>query len=67
VGEVFCKIDAQYGRVGVGDLLTTSPTPGHAMKANGCSRAFGAAAIRKVIHIASGQCRASRGTDRGNQ
>jgi len=32
VGSVVaCKVDASYGAIGVGDLLTTSPTPGHAM------------------------------------
>ena len=35
-------MDAQYGPIEVGDLLTTSPTPGHAMKATDASLAFGA-------------------------
>lgn len=42
VGKVYCKVDAQYGSVEVGDLLTTSPTPGHAMKVTEPARAFGA-------------------------
>lgn len=42
VGRVFCKIDAEYGAVNVGDLLTTSPSPGCAMKAADPSKAFGA-------------------------
>jgi hypothetical protein len=42
VGKVCCKVDAGYGPIGVGDLLTTSPTPGHAMKASDPQRAFGA-------------------------
>ncbi len=42
VGQVYCKADAQYGAIGVGDLLTTSPTPGHAMRASETERAFGA-------------------------
>ncbi|KQC04845.1 MAG: hypothetical protein APR53_09420, partial [Methanoculleus sp. SDB] len=33
-GRVPCKVDASYGAVKPGDLLTTSPTPGHAMKAD---------------------------------
>jgi len=41
-GKVVCKVDAGYGAIGVGDLLTTSPTPGHAMRAADPSRAFGA-------------------------
>ena len=32
-GRVPCKIDASYASVKPGDLLTTSDTPGHAMKA----------------------------------
>ncbi len=42
VGKVFCQVDAQYGAIAVGDLLTTSPTMGHAMKATKPSKAFGA-------------------------
>jgi hypothetical protein len=41
-GRVYCKADAQYGQVEVGDLLTTSPTLGHAMKVTDPTRAFGA-------------------------
>jgi hypothetical protein len=32
-GLVVCKVDAGYGAIRVGDLLTSSPTPGHAMRA----------------------------------
>jgi len=42
VGKVFCKVDGQYAPIAVGDLLTSSPTPGHAMKATDPRRAFGA-------------------------
>jgi hypothetical protein len=31
-GVVDCKVDADYGSVWPGDLLVTSPTPGHAMR-----------------------------------
>lgn len=41
VGKVACKVDAQYAPIEMGDLLTTSPTPGHAMKAEDPSRASG--------------------------
>jgi hypothetical protein len=34
VGRVPCKVDATYGAIEAGDLLVTSPTPGHAMKAD---------------------------------
>ena len=32
-GRALCKVDASYGAITPGDLLTSSPTPGHAMKA----------------------------------
>ena len=41
MGKVCCKVDAQYSPIEVGDLLTTSPTAGHAMKATDPLRAFG--------------------------
>ena len=41
LGKVFCKVDARYGAIEVGDLLTTSPTPGHAMKVDDPLKAFG--------------------------
>jgi hypothetical protein len=42
MGKVYCRVDAQYSPIEVGDLLTTSPTPGHAMKAVDAIKAFGA-------------------------
>ncbi len=56
VGKVYCKVDAEYGEVGVGDLLTTSDTPGHAMRAADPLQAFGA-----VIGKALAPLRAGRG------
>jgi hypothetical protein len=41
LGKVYCKVDASYAPVKIGDLLTTSPTPGHAMKATDQGKAFG--------------------------
>jgi hypothetical protein len=32
VGRVYCKADAGRGPISAGDLLTTSDTPGHAMR-----------------------------------
>jgi hypothetical protein len=55
VGKVYCKVDAQYDPVEVGDLLTTSPTPGHAMRASDPGRAFGS-----VIGKALGGCRSGQ-------
>ena len=48
-GRTFCRVDAAYAAVDVGDLLTTSPTPGHAMKVTDPMRAFGAV-IGKALH-----------------
>ena len=42
MGKVYCKVDATRGPVEIGDLLTTSETAGHAMKAADPLRAFGA-------------------------
>jgi hypothetical protein len=49
VGKVHCNVDAQYAPIRIGDLLTTSDTPGHAMKAQDATRAFGAV-IGKALH-----------------
>jgi len=37
-----CKVDAKYGAIEVGDLLTTSPTKGHAQKVLEPEKAVGA-------------------------
>lgn len=42
LGKVFCKADAAYGPIEVGDLLTTSNTYGYAMKVSDPLKAFGA-------------------------
>jgi len=42
LGKVYCKVDASGAPIEVGDLLTTSPTPGHAMKATDPVQALGA-------------------------
>lgn len=41
LGKVFCKVTTAGGTIQVGDLLTTSDTPGHAMKASDPHLAFG--------------------------
>lgn len=42
VGRLYCKVDGRYGKIEPGDLLTTSPNPGHAMLADDKGRASGA-------------------------
>jgi hypothetical protein len=41
-GRVYCWSDASHGRIEPGDLLTSSETPGHAMKVTDYARAQGA-------------------------
>src|SRR5262249_22096675 len=41
LGKVFCKADASGGPIEVGDLVTTSAVPGHAMRAGSPLEAFG--------------------------
>jgi len=55
VGKVFCKVDAQFGAISVGDLLTTSPTPGYAMKAGEPLQAFGAVIGKALRSLKEGQ------------
>jgi hypothetical protein len=55
VGKVYCKVDADCGTVEVGDLLTTSPTPGHAMKAADVGRAFGAVLGKALAPLRAGR------------
>jgi hypothetical protein len=55
VGKVYCKVDAQYSPIEVGDLLTTSPTPGYAMKADNEVRAFGAVVGKALCPLLEGQ------------
>jgi hypothetical protein len=41
IGRVNCLVDANYSSIEIGDLLTTSPTPGHAMKVTDPGKAVG--------------------------
>jgi hypothetical protein len=55
VGRAYCKVDARYARVEVGDLLTTSPTPGYAMKASDPHLAFGSVVGKALRRLEAGQ------------
>jgi hypothetical protein len=55
MGKVFCKVDAQFGAIGVGDLLTTSPTAGHAMKTTDPLKSFGAVIGKALRPLLAGQ------------
>lgn len=54
-GKAYCKVDAQYGPIEVGNLLTTSPTLGHAMKAQDYAMSFGAVLGKALAPLRSGQ------------
>ncbi|MFL5576750.1 MAG: hypothetical protein ACJ79S_12355 [Gemmatimonadaceae bacterium] len=55
VGKVFCKVDAVAGAIEVGDLLTTSATSGHAMKAGDPRQAFGAVIGKALRPLGTGR------------
>lgn len=55
MGKVFCQVDGQFGAIAAGDLLTTSPTPGHAMKAGDAQQAFGAVIGKALRPFAGGR------------
>jgi hypothetical protein len=55
LGKVYCKVDAGLAPVEAGNLLTTSETPGHAMKAVDPSRALGAVIGKALGSLASGR------------
>lgn len=55
MGKVYCKVDASYGAIEVGDLLTTSPSPGHAMKAADPMKAFGSVIGKALRPLDSGE------------
>jgi hypothetical protein len=53
MGKVMCRVDAQSVPVCTGDLLTTSASPGHAMRADR-HRAFGAVVGKALAPLPSG-------------
>ncbi len=54
-GKVWCRVDADCGAISVGDLLTTSSVPGHAMRATDQARAFGAVIGKSLGELHSGR------------
>ena len=55
LGKVYCKVDASYAPIEAGDLLTTSPTPGYAMKASDPFKAFGTVIGKALRDLNEGQ------------
>lgn len=55
MGKVYCKVDADTIPIEVGDLLTTSYTPGFAMKATDPYKSFGAIIGKALGRIKTGK------------
>ncbi|MBN2170257.1 MAG: hypothetical protein JW819_02920 [Candidatus Krumholzibacteriota bacterium] len=54
-GRVYCCADACGGPIAPGDLLTSSPTPGHVMKVSDHARAQGAIVGKAMTGLAEGR------------
>ena len=54
-GRVYCRADASNGPIHPGDLLTTSNTPGHAMKVTDFSKAQGAIIGKAMSSLDQGE------------
>jgi hypothetical protein len=54
-GRVYALADASYGAIEPGDLLTTSDTPGYAMKATDHRRTLGAVVGKAMTGLESGR------------
>ncbi|MBK8269456.1 MAG: hypothetical protein IPK83_14585 [Planctomycetes bacterium] len=54
-GRVYCWADATHGEIKAGDMLTTSSTPGHAMKAADREKAHGAVIGKAMQPLKSGK------------
>jgi hypothetical protein len=50
-----CRVDADACAIEIGDLLTTSATPGHAQKACDRARAAGAIVGKALAPLAAGR------------
>lgn len=54
-GRVWTQVDAGFGPIRPGDLLTTSPTPGHAMRADDAARRGGAVIGKAMTALEAGR------------
>lgn len=55
LGRVFVKADAAFGSINVGDLLTSSPVEGHAMRVSDRTRATGAVIGKSLGTLSEGR------------
>ncbi len=56
-GKVMCNVDASFGEIEVGTLLTTSPRAGYAMAVTDRDRAFGAVIGKAMAKLSDGSGR----------
>jgi hypothetical protein len=54
-GRVYCSVDASNGPIEPGDFLTTSDTPGHAMKVTNHAQAQGAIIGKAMTGLKDGK------------
>ncbi|WP_338684324.1 hypothetical protein [Haloferula helveola] len=54
-GRVYCYVDTEFGQIEPGDLITTSPTPGHGMKVTDHSQAQGAIVGKAMTELKEGR------------
>nr|MDQ3011394.1 hypothetical protein [Acidobacteriota bacterium] len=54
-GRVYVWVDAAHGAIRPGDMLTTSATPGHAMKASNAAKAQGAIIGKAMTGLKTGK------------
>ncbi|MBN8786811.1 MAG: hypothetical protein J0I84_06965 [Terrimonas sp.] len=55
MGKVYCKVDADFNPIEIGDLLTTSATLGCAMKAIDSSKSFGTVIGKALMSLDAGK------------
>ena len=53
-GRILCKVSTENGAIDLGDLLTSSSTPGHAMKATDREKSFGTIVGRALQPFSGG-------------
>jgi hypothetical protein len=54
-GRVYCHVDASFGEIEPGDLITTSSTPGHGMKVGDHDQAQGAIIGKAMTGLKEGR------------
>lgn len=54
IGRVPCRVSAESGPIRPGDLLTTSSTPGYAMRCDGVEQCFGSTIGKALDELDSG-------------